>query len=77
MTSPTRRVLSSLAGVALATLAVVAGLRAATIRSSGTRVAGERGWNDRSQRARRNDLRPGSDHLAAGGARPRCRRRHD
>ena len=31
MTSPTRRVISSLAGVALATLAVVAGLRAATI----------------------------------------------
>ena len=35
------------------------------------------GWNDRSQHARRNDLRTGSDDLAAGGARPRCRRRHD
>ena len=41
MTSPTRRAISSLAGVALATLAVVAGLRAATIRSSGTPFAGE------------------------------------
>jgi len=43
MTSPTRRVISSLAGVALATLAVVAGVRAATIRSSGTPAAGVAG----------------------------------